>query len=71
MPKSQLTMGERCVITHMHAAGHAPAAIARRLDRHRGTVGRELARNADALGGYHYHDAQHQAEHRRTRASRP
>jgi len=70
MPERQLTMDERRLITRMHGAGHPPAVIARRLGRHRGTVGRELSRNADQLGGYHYHDAQHQAETRRREANR-
>ena len=69
MPQAQLTMDERYVITHLHQAGFKPADIARRLGRHRATVGRELARNRDRYGGYHYDSAQRLAEQRRSGAS--
>ena len=70
MPDGQLTMEERYQITHLHMHGHKPAEIARRLGRHRGSIGRELERNADPMGGYHYQSAQHQANARRSVASR-
>jgi len=70
MPEGQLTMDERYVITHMHRHGFSNAAIGRRLSCHRATIGRELARNRDAFGGYHYESAQRLAEQRRTQASR-
>ena len=70
MPDGQLTTDERYQITHLHQAGHAHGEIARRLGRHRGTIGRELDRNADPLGGYHYQSAQQQAQTRRSAACR-
>jgi IS30 family transposase len=70
MPYEQLTMEERYQITYLHMHGHKPAEIARRLGRHRGNIARELARNADPMGGYHYQSAQHQAQTRRSAASR-
>lgn len=70
MPEGQLTTEERYVITHMNMAGCKPAQIARRLGRHRGTIGRELDRNRDVFGGYHYDGAQRLADERRSHASR-
>lgn len=70
MPMSQLTTDERYQITYLHMNGHSPAEIGRRLGRHRGTIGRELERNADPMGGYHYLSAQAQADTRRRVASR-
>jgi transposase, IS30 family len=70
MPQTQLSVQERYVITHMHQAGFSHAAIARRLGRHRATIGRELRRNRDVFGGYHYDPAQCSADHRRSSASR-
>ena len=70
MPYEQLTMEERYQITHLHMNGHSNAEIARRLGRHRGNIGRELKRNPDPMGGYHYQSAQHRADTRRAAASR-
>ncbi len=69
MPHAQLTTDERYVISHMHLAGRSPAAIGRRLGRHRGTIGRELNRNRDDFGNYHYEAAQRLAQQRRTQAN--
>jgi len=70
MPISQLTTDERYQITYLHMHGHSPAEIGRRLGRHRGTIGRELERNTDSMGGYHYLSAQAKADTRRRIASR-
>lgn len=70
MPRHQLTTDDRYLIADMHHAGFSKAAIARRIGCHRATVGRELARNRDALGGYHYESAQRLASQRRTDANR-
>ena len=70
MPNSQLTTDERFQITYLHMHGFSAAEIGRRLGRHRGTIGRELERNAGPMGGYYYLHAQHQADTRRSVASR-
>ena len=70
MPDGQLTTDERYAITHLHMAGHKPAEIARRLGPHRANIGREIGRNADPMGGYHYASAQQQADTRRSAASK-
>ena len=49
MPRGQLTTDERDQITYLHTIGHSNGEIARRLGRHRGRIGRELARNTDPL----------------------
>jgi len=70
MPQTQLSIRERYVITHMHNAGFSNTEIARRIGRHRATIGRELRRNRDVFDVYHYDPAQRLAEHRRASASR-
>ncbi|MBI1338231.1 MAG: IS30 family transposase [Phycisphaera sp.] len=69
MPRNHLTADERYVITHMHRADFADAVIAQRIGRHRATIGRELARNRNDYGGYHYESAQRLAVQRRTQAN--
>lgn len=70
MPHTQLSVQERYVITHLHQAGYSDAMIARHLGRHRATVGRELRRNRDVFGVYHYDPAQRLAGERRSVAGR-
>ena len=60
----QLTMREREVISQMRYAGESRAAIARRLGRHKSTIGRELTRNTDREG-YSAVAAQQKANERR------
>jgi IS30 family transposase len=69
MPYTQLSTDERYILTHLHLCGYTPAQIGRTLQRHPGTIGRELKRNADRLCGYHYESAQRQAAQRRTQAN--
>ena len=60
----QLTLQEREVVAQMHFAGATQTAIARRLKRHRTTIGRELRRNGDGAS-YSAVTAQQRAEQRR------
>lgn len=69
MSHTHLSTEERCHITHLHMAGYSNAHIARRIGRHRGTITRELNRNRDDLGQYHYQPAQRLADQRRTHAN--
>jgi len=69
MPQDHLTVEERYQITYLHMAGFANAQIAGHLGRHRATIGRELSRNQDRLGSYHYLSAQPLCDQRRSKAS--
>jgi transposase, IS30 family len=59
-----LTCAERTHIARCLQQGIVPAQIAGELGRHKSTVYRELARNANALHGYHSSAAQHHASGR-------
>ncbi|MBN9741349.1 IS30 family transposase [Amycolatopsis sp. A1MSW2902] len=61
-----LSLAEREEIMVLHARGLPRAEIARRLGRHRSTIGRELDRNSTAQG-YRASTAQHAAEQRARR----
>jgi IS30 family transposase len=69
-PSRSLSYRERCRIEALHAAGHTRAEIARRLGRHRSTIGRELDRNGSrrvARNGYGADNAQSKADGRARR----
>lgn len=71
MKYRQLTSEERYRISVLRQEGHWPAAIARRLGRHRSTISRELRRNCSPWdGGYRPSKAQEQAKGRRSRSRR-
>ena len=57
MSHSHVTREERVVITYLNMMNVSQAEIARRIGHHRGTVGRELRRNRDIFGNYHYEPA--------------
>jgi IS30 family transposase len=61
-----LSLSEREEIMVLHAAGVQQAEIARRLGRHRSTIGRELDRNSTSVG-YRASSAQDAAEQRAKR----
>ena len=68
----QLTQEERYRITAHRMSGDSQADIARMLDRHPSTIGRELRRNATAHdGGYRAEKAHSYATARVSTASRP
>jgi IS30 family transposase len=69
-PVRSLSYRERCRIEGLHAAGVSRAEIARRLGRHRSTIGRELDRNGTRRGrrgGYSAGNAQSRADQRARR----
>ena len=69
-PTRSLSYLERCRIEALHAAGHSRAEIARRLGRHRSTIGRELDRNGTRRirrGGYSAVNGQSKADQRARR----
>ena len=65
MSYGHLTMDQRNVIYRMRFLGHGDAEIARCLDCHRGTIGRECKRNASSDGRYEPGSAQTWAHSRR------
>ena len=60
----QLALAERYQIYALKKAGHSKAEIARHLQRHPATVGRELARNSGGRG-YRPQQAQGKADARK------
>jgi IS30 family transposase len=67
----QITCEERYRISALRREGSCPAAIARRLGRHRSTISRELRRNCSPWdGSYRPSKAQEQANGRRSRSRR-
>jgi IS30 family transposase len=71
MKYHQITHEARSRISALRREGGWPAAIARRLGRHRSTISRELQRNCSPWdGGYRPSKAQEQANGRRSRSRR-
>ena len=66
----QLDLDERIELSRHHDAGKAPSEIARIMDRHPATIGRELKRNSLPKGGYKPASADRIALSRRRRLSR-
>jgi IS30 family transposase len=67
----QITSGERYRISALRQEGYCPAAIARRLRRHRSSISRELRRNRSPWDGrYRPSKAQERANGRRSRSRR-
>ena len=71
MKYHQITKEERYTISALRQEGLCPAAIARRLGRHRSTISREYARNGSRWDNrYRPSRAQEQANGRRSRSRR-
>jgi IS30 family transposase len=66
---THLTPTEREMLSRLREAGKSKAEIGRLMGRHRGTIGRELTRNA-GRGGYRPRPAQRLADARRVRCRR-
>jgi IS30 family transposase len=72
MSYTHLTQDERYLISHLHLAGRSKTQIGRKLGRSKGTISRELRRNAvGASGGYWNHLAHAQAAARRAAPRKP
>lgn len=71
MSYQQITSEERYRISALRQEGYRPAAIARRLGRHRSSVSREIRRNSSRFDGwYRPSQAQERANGRRSRSRR-
>ena len=71
MKYHQITHGERYRISALRQEGLCPAAIARRLGRHRSTISREYARHGSRWDhGHRPSPAPEQAHGRRSRSRR-
>ena len=70
MSYKQITQDERYLIQHHLRQGLSAAAIGRVLNRHRGTIGRELRRNVHGNGSYIDWIAQAHSNGRRSRSRR-
>lgn len=68
MSHKQITQDERYAIHHYRLQGLCAAEIARRLGRHRSTIGREVRRNLHAEKSYIARIAQAHANGRRSRS---
>lgn len=66
----QITPAERYTLSVLRKQGLSNAEIARMLDRHRSTIGRELRRNSREDGGYRPDVAQEKTNRRRRRSRR-
>ena len=70
MKYHQLTLEERYLISMLRMRGFCNAEIARFMDRHRCTIGREIERNKTTLGRYAVKNAQSRCNGRRRRSRR-
>lgn len=70
MPYHQITLAERHTLSVLRKQGFSNAQIARMMDRHRSTVGRELRRNCRTDGAYRHAVAQEKTNGRRRRSRR-
>ena len=67
---SHWTLDERCRLCGLLEMGLGLDEIARRLNRHRSTVYREIRRNRCVVGGYRPQSADNRARARKQRGSR-
>ncbi len=70
MKYHQLTLEERYMISMLRMRGLCNAEIARFMQRHRCTIGREVERNKDSNGRYAVKNAQSKSNGRRRRSRR-
>jgi IS30 family transposase len=70
MTYHQITSGERYVIAALRQRGCTIGDVARQLERHRSTIGRELTRNRSRDGGYRPTIAIERTNGRRARSRR-
>lgn len=70
MTYRQITSGERYMIAALRQQGCSVGEVARQLERHRSSIGRELTRNASRDGGYRPTIAIERTNGRRSRSRR-
>lgn len=68
---AHITREQRYTISVMHKQGHTQSYIAKTIGKHRSVVSRELKRNRNEKGEYHFSSAQQLSDLRKDRLKKP